>query len=136
MLNFQRYIILALVMGLLLVQIHPAISRKSKSSKSESSSSSTSEESTEEEEPSEETETAAPSVAPSESSDVSIDIVGLSNFLVQGFFDFFIGILSAIGICIPQCAVAEDCINCFAVTFPPPPAVPADIINAGNAQVM
>lgn len=66
---------------------------------------------------------------------LSINVINLTNFLVQGLFDYMIGILAAIGLCIPLCVDAEDCINCFALALPPPPAVPASIIESGSATV-
>ena len=114
MLKLQQIVILSLVMGLLLMQVGPAVSRRSSSS---GTSASTGTASTE------------------DSTAIAIDIVNLTNFLIQSLFDFFVGILSSIGLCIPQCVDATDCVNCFALSIPPPPALPANIIDPSTITV-
>lgn len=132
-------------MGLLLLQVAPVVSRHAHKTKTKSGKSGYEESTTVEDEESttvedeesttvedEEEEATEAAVA---NTGVSINVIDLTNFLVQGLFDYMIGILSAIGICIPLCVDAVDCINCFALALPPPPAVPASIIESGSATV-
>lgn len=116
MLKFQQILILSLVMGIMLMQIAPAVSRRRSRSRNGNGD-------------------VQPAPAAETSSGISVNIVDLTNFLLQGFFDFLIGILTAIGVCIPQCLTAADCIGCFALTLPPPPALPAGIIDPGTVRV-
>lgn len=126
MLKFQQMVILSLVAGLLLLQIAPANCRRKSRSRSRNGNGDGNGYGN---------GAVTPSPPAPGNSGIAVNVVDLTNFLIQGFFDFLIGILASIGVCIPQCISAADCISCFALTLPPPPALPAGIIDPGTVTV-
>lgn len=156
MLKTQQYLILTLVMGLMLLQATPSLARRSRSSKSSKSYYSHSysnggngngdngnggnggnDGNGGNGNGGDGNGDGNGGMAPvGTQTTVGINVVDLTNFLVQGFFDFLIGILASIGLCIPQCATADLCLGCFVISLPPPPVVPASVIDPGNAQII
>lgn len=137
MLKFQQYLILALVMGLMLMQVAPAAARR-RTKKTRGSNGNSNDNSNGDGNGSGNGNGGGGGggAVVGGQTTVGINVVDLTNFLVQGFFDFLLGILAAIGLCIPLCNTAADCLNCFVLTLPPPPVLPASVIDPGNAQII
>ena len=107
MLKPRQCLLVSLAMGLLMIQIAPSFGRRSSSSGSSESS---------------------------ESDSVTctsmVDPEDLANTLVQGAFDYLIGLLVAFALCLDGiCAVQTDCFACFAATFPPPPTLSEGLLD-------
>lgn len=119
MLKFHQSLLVTLAMGVLLMQMSPAFSRRSRSSNTrttEASDTATDTEVTATEEP--------------ENCIAQIDTVALANFSLQAFFDFLILTLSAIALCPPVCSNNETCVDCFRTVLDPVPRLlPANVID-------
>ncbi len=107
----KKLIFVWIVAGLLLVQLAPALTMKSKSSSRHGSRSRASEV----EEPEVESEVTQ-----------TFDFVCFFNFLVQSIFDAAGQILVGLGACLPCDKGLGECALCLANYIPVPPAIPED----------
>ena len=55
---------------------------------------------------------------------VVLDTICLLNFIIQATFDLIAQILASLGSCLPCDAGVGPCIACFAATAPVPPTIP------------
>ena len=136
MLKLQQCLVLALAVCVLALcfSADPALGKKSKSSKGRKSRKS---------------DNIAAEVAfssgssgssdsdDSDDSDASVamascDVVAITNFLVEGYCNFTVGLLGAFGSCVPLCADAVTCIGCFALTIPQPPVFPPTLLCSAS----
>lgn len=139
--NRQKAIILLLVAGILVMQLDPVLSRKSKGKskstktgryayKSKSKSRSTKSDSTSAmttllpttAQPTTAQSTTAPPTTPAS----QIDEACLANFAIQAVADIGLQMLTAVGECLPVCGDAPTCIACFAAALPIPALIPTD----------
>ena len=113
----QKFNILFLVAGIMLMQLSPVLCRNSRSGSSGSSSSSSTSATT--------ATTAAPvTAAPAP----AVDVLCLINFATTLLFTFIPQLVAGIGTCLP-CEDAGECITCIALAIEPPPPVPTNCFN-------
>ena len=59
-----------------------------------------------------------------------LDLACLFNFGLQAFFTFVTQVLTAVGACVPTCDTGVGpCFACFATNFPAPPTIPDCTVN-------